>query len=345
MSSFRRFVAGLVGFLLFFSLMATPVIFGLYRSLSPEVIKGALKESGIYDSLLRQSIVPSGMLPAEVLADAGVQKALSDAAPPSYMQATTEKIIDSAYGYVRGETQTFDFSVDLTEVKAKFADNMAAYAAGKYAALPPCSSLSSPPVTPEALLEATCASRLVPSSQVQANVREQILTGSLLPSGDILDEQALYRAEGTSLFGPLEMLRAAYPYLAALIYAVPALDAVLVISLIFLSATKRQGLKRVASLLLSTGITNGVLSGGLLWLSNFVLEDRANATEIAIVVWSLAKEASGIWLWISLGFVLLAIIIFVILKLVKDKKPINSPVGFTASASNAVPASLDKTNP
>lgn len=344
MSSLRRFAAGLAGFLLFFSLMATPVVFGLYKSSSPEIVKRALKESGIYDSLLKQSIVPGGMLTAEALADPEIQKILSDAAPPSYMQATTEKIIDNVYAYVRGETQSFDFTIDLTEVKAKFADGMATYAAQKYSALPPCPTLAPPPATPEALLEATCASRLVSSNQVQANVREQILTGSLLPSGDNLDVQELTSAEGTSITGPLEVLRAAYPYLAALIYVLPALSIVLILSIIFLCLSRRQGLKRVASLLLSAGIINSLTSGGLLWLSNFVLADRTNASEIVIIFWSLAKEASDIWLWISLGFVLLAIVIFIVLRFVKDSTLTNSSVGFHTPASMGGSSSLNKSD-
>ena len=332
MDTFRRFAAGLAGFILFFSLLATPAIFGLYQASSPEVLKQALRDSGIYNSLLEKNLAGQGggMLTETVLADPGVKKALSDAAPPAYMQATAEKIIDNAYAYVRGETAAFNFNIDLGEVKTKFADNMAAYAAQKLAALPPCQTLSTPPATLDALLEATCSPRFVSSDQIQANVREEILTGSLLPSGDILNEQTLYRSEGSSFFGPLEMLRAAYPYLAALIYVLPALDILLILGVIFLPFSKRQGTKRVASLLLSSGIINGILSGALLGLSNLVLEDKASASEISIIIWSLAGAASVLWLWISAGFIVLAIAIFITLAFTKQKAA--SSVGFNSAA-------------
>lgn|GEM_PF-4825410 len=320
MNTLRRFGIGAVGFLLFFSLLLLPLVMTLQVTLnSPEMIKSSLQRSGAYSSIVESDILPaSNAFSAMALADPGIQAALKSALPPSYAQISSEKIIDSVYSYIHGSSSSLDFSVDLSAVKTKFANNVAAYVKQKFDALPRCKTVAVPSLTIEAMLQASCLPIGVSSQDIGDLAHGMVADGTLFSTGDTFDASALAGTKQDALKSTLATVRNVYPAFVVLVYLLPLASLVLAIGFLFLNATKRQGIKSTATLLLLTGFINIIAAVvGLLFIGIMGMDNLFGGTVLAPVTQDIIDGVRAWWLGISGGFIALAVILYIILGLTK----------------------------
>ena len=69
-----------------------------------------------------------------------IQAALNKTFDTAYVQAQTEKVIDSTYSWLNGTGNAITFSINTTEKKQSFIENLAAELEPKLAALPQCAN-------------------------------------------------------------------------------------------------------------------------------------------------------------------------------------------------------------
>jgi len=311
MDAFRRFGAGLTGFLLFFSLLFLPLVMTLQVTVnSPGVIKASLQKSGAYESLIKNDILPSSnVFSSTALSDSGIQKALKDAIPPSYVQTSSEKIVDSVYDYVHGTASSPDFSVNLSSVKTRFADNVAAYVKQKFDALPRCKVITIPSATMEAILQATCLPVGVSSRDISDLAHGMVASGVLFTTSDTFDASTLAGTKQDAFLSTLTAMRKAYPYFVVLVYALPIASVLLAIIFVLLNKPKRRGIKRLATLLLLTGLINGIAAVvGLLFIGIMGMDGLFSGTALSPVTQDVLDSIRLWWLGISGVFIALAIL-------------------------------------
>lgn len=327
MNHLRSFSKGVAVSLLLIVLLATPLFMALQATVnSPETVKASLSKSNIYDTVTKTDLLlGDSHLSSAALADQGVEAALSSAIMPSYVQASSEKLIDASYAYIWGNTASLDLSVDIGDAKTRFADSIASYVRQKFESLPRCQELKIPSTSIESLLEATCAPVGVSSRQASDYARQEIL-GTALFSNDRLEIAGLVGARESVLQSYADTIRAMYPYFISLVYILPIASVVLALGVIFLSSTRRRGVKIIANVLMTAGIINGLVAFVVMGLAGFILGDGSQA-EVA-AAGSLEVAASDIltslrmwWLGLAGLFIAVSSIAYVVLRASRPPHP------------------------
>lgn len=113
-----------------------------------KTIKTAIDDSKIYDSLV-QSIIDDNVdnfsqsSTSIPLDDPEIQKIILQSFDSNTLKDNTEATIDSVQNWLNGKSDKLEFSFDLSEGKAKLADNLSDYAVNRLDRLPACSTFSS----------------------------------------------------------------------------------------------------------------------------------------------------------------------------------------------------------
>ncbi len=259
-------VSLLTAFLFIFGLTS-----GLYSTFgSPEPMKTALKDSGIYQSVVGDALEEvqkdqseKGQKEELPLDNPDVQNIIKSAATPELLQAQTENALDSAYAWLKGDTEKLKFTVELGETKDRLADGVAQYAEQRMASLPACKSNVSRDVDP---FTAKCLPRGVSPRDVAAEAKSQILSGEFLKE-ETLTADNLKGANGQTLEEQLKTVPVAYQAVKWAVYSAGLLAVLLAVAVVFLSHTWRSGLKKVALMFIFVG----VVSVGVSLLANFGL--------------------------------------------------------------------------
>ena len=332
MNALRSFSKGLVVFLLLIVLLVIPLFVALQATVnSPQLVKASLSKSTIYEKLTEPDILSRNSdLSSTALSDKGVQVALKNAIMPSYAQASTERLIDDMYAYIRGETTTLDLSVDVGDAKTRFADKMASYVQQKFEALPRCQELKIPSTSIESLLEATCTPIGISSQQAARYARDEILHTELF-SNDRLDVAGLVSVRETYLRAYVDEIRALYPPFIMLVYILPVAAFVLAFCVLLLAKSKRRGVKIIANVCMTAGIISLLVGLVIIGLVTVILGDTSQASSAAMgsLKVTTADIVTGIrtwWLGIAGLFVAISIVLYVVLAATKSSSQAQSGI-------------------
>ncbi len=259
-------VSLLTAFLFIFGLTS-----GLYNTFgSPDPMKTALKESGIYQSVVGDALKQmqeeqskKGGKEELPLDNPAVQNIIKNAATPELLQAQTENALDSAYAWLKGDTDKLKFTVELGETKDRLADGVAQYTEQRLASLPACKTSTSRDVDP---FTAECLPRGVNPRDVAKDAKNEILSGEFLKE-ETLTAENLKGKNGQSLEEQLQTIPTAYQGVKWAVYSAALLAALMAVAVVFLSHTWRSGLKKVSIIFIFVGI----VSVGVSLLANFGL--------------------------------------------------------------------------
>lgn len=328
MNGIRRFSKGIAVFLLFLVLLGLPAVISIQMTLNtPNAVKNTLAESGIYDRVAASDmLLENSHLSSMASSNEMITAALSDSISPSYVKNSSEKLVDAIYAYVHGDMATLELAVDVGDVKAQFANNVAMRVKQKFDSLPVCTELKIPSTSIESLLEATCTPVGVSSQQASEDAKTEIMNTALF-SNDRLDLAGLVGARESSLVALLTDLRTAYPYFIALVYGLPALGLVLAAIILFLSSPRRRGIKSLANTLLSAGIINGVMALIATWLTEVffmgdsIPNDSQAASGFENLLPNLLSSFAGWWLGGAGVLLGLSILLYIILALTRPPEP------------------------
>jgi hypothetical protein len=237
---------------------------------TPGTLKGALDSSGIYSSavpaLLKEKAkepTPAGSTEDIPTDRPEIQNVIKQAFPAEFLQGQTEGVIDSVYKWLDGTSPELAFSIELGEAKTRLALGLEQYALQRLNTLPACA----PGVIPSGDIDAfnaECVPAGIDKAAIAAKAKQQVLEGEFLKDTTI-NSSTINKDGGKPLDEQLKAAPDAYQGVQAGVWGGGILAALLAAAVVFLSATRRGGARKVAI----TAITVGALSTLLAWLSNF----------------------------------------------------------------------------
>lgn len=309
---------------------------GLYEVFStPNQLKTSINESGLYDSavaaILKQQASNaatgiSGDLPTN---NPELQKVIERAFPPQLLKTQTEQVIDASYDWFSGDAGSLQFTLDFAQAKANLANGMQQYAQQRLSGLPHCAVDTIPAGEIDAF-NATCLPTGTDVSAISQQVHDKIANGDFLKDTTITPE-TLKTADGKSLQSQLQNVPVAYKTAKWSIYGGAVFALLLAVGIVFLSATRRGGVRRVAV----AGISIGLCSAVLAVLSSFAVHKlvhkftetaKSNTTlqpQLSKLAQSLADDLRNWWAIFGLTCVLCGIAALIVLHVTKPKNPID----------------------
>jgi high-affinity Fe2+/Pb2+ permease len=304
----------------------------------PHYIKDALKTSGVYTSAVSEFLkeqdkkqVQSGQGDASDIptSDPQVRAIITQSFPPQLLQQQVEGILDGTYGWASGKTGNLQFSIDLSSAKQNLADGLQQYALQRLDSLPACAANEIPSGDVDAF-NATCVPNGVDHAAIAAKVHDQILGGDFLKDSKI-DASTFKNKDGKTLSEQWKAAPKAYQGARLGVYAGAATIALLVLAVVFLSATRRGGLRKVAV----TAISDGVATMLLVWLSSFAVHNfvhnvanaKGNETplqpQLLKIVEALANDLRNWWMAYGAALVVIGIVTLLSLHLTKPRNVVD----------------------
>lgn len=322
------------------------IVFAAFASVymvldKPPVVKQAVKDSGIYevflDHTLTQQRALAGNLPVD---NPQVRQAVAAAFPVSYLQSTAEHNIDTTYDWVHGKRPQPDYSVDVSQPKNAFADNVATLVEQKAGSLPACTRPVMPPTTPAELLNMACRPAGLSAGQLAAAARTQAVQNTdfdrLASSITTPTDQ-----QGRPLTDNLSFVPVGYRYYLMTLWIIPVVLLLCAAAIFFWSSTRNTGLKRLSRILFVTGIMSIILSIVAVWLlgkgvnflgsqNNALLAVQGKLLTIADL---LAAQLRTWLLGIGGAYILAGVGLFIIFKIrsrqaLQRAKQLNSSLGY-----------------
>lgn len=194
-------------------------------------------------------------------ADAGVQDAARSALTPSFLQKSTEQVVDGSFAWLDSKSDKPTFSIDVLSVKQDFVDNLGNYLKKRYSALPACAPGVMPTSTD--LLKINCrpSSELLDIDQAISAQKLKLLENKdFLPettiSADTLQEESTNNAD---VFNKNEVPRAYRAFqLSPFVFAGLALVSGLIV--VVLCESKKFGVRKLGWRLVVAGSVALVLT-------------------------------------------------------------------------------------
>jgi hypothetical protein len=274
MQFLRKATLGLCASLLFSLLLAFGLALGVQRVLgSPDSLKQALKNSNFYGNVVTGALdqVQKNQTQGEggdqiPLDRPELQNVVKQVATPDLLQTQVEQALDSIYAWLQGKTPTLQFSADLGEFKSRLADGMSGYAKEHLASLPQCTG-GQPPADDFDPLSATCLPKGMNVNKAAAQVKDELLHGQFLEDTTI-NASDLKTEDGKTLEEQLKAAPTAYQAATWSTYGAGALAVLFAVAVLFLSVSRRAGLKKLAIIFIGAGTLTAVLG----WLVSYGAE-------------------------------------------------------------------------
>lgn len=343
---FRRSAYHTISVLLFVLLIlaawstALTVTFG-----RPAKLETWLSQSKLYDHFVATAIEQSQKSTQNIqnsiavstgldINNPGVQQAAKAAITPDVLQKSVNTFLDSNYAWLDGKTAKPDFSIDLTGVKGALAANMGAYAQKRAIGLPKCLNVVQAAQQTD-YLTATCLPPWITPAMIAQAVEQQIadsqnFLATPVINADNFSQIALNRqgnqANQKPYYQQLSSLPAAYRFATSLPWFSTVLAVLCATAVIFLAASLRNGLRRVAILLVGSGVTILFLifisSAILKYVENKIFaNDSVGQLQQSLVEFAHRAQATlaNIDLWFGVGFMVLGCAIYATLYFTRPK--------------------------
>ena len=326
MNSLRQFGTAIAGMVMTFSILALTFFAGLYGIMtSPKPIENALSESGIYNQIEQDFITQKeSSLPSELADNASVRQLLEQSVSAGFLQQSSHDILTNMYAWMQGASASLDLTVNISGVKDNFANSLTAYVQKKFQTLPQCTTFVEPPQSLEAVMNLTCRPVGVDDASIATTVHQGVLDSNLLGVDNTIGIDQAINNQRQTIMQQLAIIPMLYRYYMLSLYVLPILIVLCAIGLVFWSLTRRRGLKRVAWICISAGVTSSVVAFGCAWafgiVRQFLGSDSVQGSIVAILE-ALAGDVRGWWLATGIGFIVIGIIVFAVLYFTRTKNP------------------------
>jgi hypothetical protein len=250
-------------FLLFASAFGTGLVHTFGNSGS---VKHIISDSGIYNSVLGNSLDQASPITGDgtqiPFSDTVLRKAAATTFTPQFIRQNTETIIDSTYRWLDSKTPLPDFYIDLSAQKTAFAADVAQSVQQQLAGLPACTRANTPPSFDA--LNTTCLPAGVTPSAAAASLQSDILGGQgFLDNPVITADTIKANGDSQSIFADqLKNAPRSYHDAKAAPSVLLAFSILAAIAVVFLSRTKRHGIRKVGYVLFASGLLLLLLAWG-----------------------------------------------------------------------------------
>ncbi|HET8669517.1 MAG TPA: hypothetical protein VFM05_02500 [Candidatus Saccharimonadales bacterium] len=265
MNILRKIVVGVALVVLPAALFSFGLLLSFYLVFgSPDRIKQALSESGVYEAAIAQlAQEPKGptdaTTPEEVPAGQQVmQKAVRDAIPPAYLEQETGNMLDGIYAWLRGEKDSIAFEVKLEPIKEKLVTSITEQARERAGSLPACAP-GTPISSDYDVFNTECLPAGLPPEVIADQTRQKVLESELFKDTSLTADD-LQGDDGKTLESRLTLAATAYDGIRKGIVtsSLTALASLLIV--ISLSKPRRLGIRRVSITFISVGSVTVVLT-------------------------------------------------------------------------------------
>lgn len=318
----RRLALVVVSGIFAFTLFWFGLTFGGERVFgTPNAIKQSLVSSGVYKSIIGDALDQAQKKmktdqagdnsPDIPIDDPELRKIIVQAFPPEYLQTQTENTLDGIYGWLQGKTPQLVFDIDLTDSKARLADGVGSYATTRLSSLPFCTPGS--PADDVNPFNATCVPRGFDIAAASSKAREKIAGEEFIKDTHINAQTLKIGDEKQTIDQKLRQAPKIYQLAQKAIYGLGVLALLTGASVLFLSETRRAGLRKLSVTGISVGISLSAV-GFVSWFASNKLANRFTATAeskeplqqtLMQIVQTLAGDLR-VW-WIGLGITLLVL--------------------------------------
>ena len=227
---------------------------------NPDKVKRLLADSGlyekmpavIYDDAVKSESTASSSIP---LKDQEVRQTALEVFNPGFVQQNIETVIDGAYGWLEGETDHPEFSVDIQDAKSQFAASVSEKLGKRLQALPPCTMSQLRQISnTDDLFSLQC---LPPGSDI-TSMKSQF-SNSVANSEEFLKETKItpdtFKDEtGQSLFDSGKDIPQTYQLSKKLPYILAVIIIIISALIIFISASRREGIIKLIKTFLIAGV-------------------------------------------------------------------------------------------
>lgn len=272
------FLAALLPLFLFWLAISTGVT---KMAGSSENIKETLAKNDVYSVIIPGALdqAKAGQAKAENggaqeinLSDPAIKTVAERTFTPKFLQENTEKMLDSIFLWLDGKTQTPDFRIDLSGLKATFAAEAAKVAKDKAASLPACPSGLSGSSDNFDPFSATCLPvGLTPAAAAQ-QVQDTLNRGEDFLENPVITADTLESgSSGQSIFSDqLKSLPRGYQWFNKTPFILAVLSVLCILGVVFLSTSRRAGLRRAGLSLLTVGISFLIIA----WALNYGINQK-----------------------------------------------------------------------
>lgn len=243
---------------------------------SSEDIKKTLADSNIYSSIIPNVLdqaKTSGEGSSEIsLKDPTIKAVAEKTFTPQYLQENTEKVLDSVFLWLEGNSPRPDFRIDLSELKTTFATEAAKAAQERAATLPACPAGLSGSTDNFDPFAATCLPRGLTPALAADEVKNSLSSGEGFLEDPVITADTLKESGSDQSLFDNQLKDAPDIYqkakMAPLILAILSLLAIA--GIVFLSSSRRAGLRRAGISLLTVGVALLVFA----WVLNYAVNQK-----------------------------------------------------------------------
>lgn len=312
---------------------------------TPDALKGSLEKSGIYnfepeDILQREQQQPGaslGMNEELSISDPVVKKAFSEALPVQRVQQITEEAIDGTYAWLRGDTQTPDFIIDLSQEEQMFIEAIADGAVERVNGLPDCSIAQLQALNEINPFTVDCKPP-VSTEEVRRQVSSDLEQQNLIEDTVITGEEALTeikRYDSVGLVQGLPTIFQLKELMPLLFVAMTVLSA----GIVLLSETKRKGTRSLGFLYLGMGIFTAIITGVGLLLVRGIASPQGGEGEfleesVKEVVQDLVPQVANWAFVIAVIYIIAGVLLLQFAHHFRRKKNLGAPTDSNSPAEN-----------
>lgn len=352
----RKGVVHLLGILFFVSLLGGVWALDInYNFSQPDKLKGWLHDSKVYDNVIKASLTDAqneqdqtGGDSSVSLKDPTIQSVAQQAFTPQLLENSVNTFLDANYAWLQGKTDKPAFNIDLSGAKADFATRVGQTVEQRLAGLPVCTPAEQAQLQiPIDTFTVNCRPGNLDPKTEGNRIRDEInnnpdFLGKPNLTAENVNQQDATQPAKEPYYQKLENLPMLYRIGQKLPFILAFVALLLAISIIFLSLTRRKGWRRVGIILAVAGL--------ILIATKFVADGLADAltrksldTGVAAqlkqprddLVHTIEQQLVKFDLIFGLAFLVLAIIIFVVLKRTANGRP------STPAVPNSTPLAED----
>jgi len=239
---------------------------------TPATLKTWLSDGGIYSGVVSETSKLATIQQAQEnsvvqITSDDISEVAKSTFPVEGIQNDTERVIDGFYGWFKGDTTSPEFTVDFSSRQAQFAKEMTDKLEVKINALPECATTGRFSIQAFDPFKSDCRPKGVDLTAELTSFEKDLAS-----SKDVLKQTAfsgndvkLKNSSGQEevVASALTWVPKAYKGLLYGPFLLAILTVIMALSLIFLSSSRRRGLKRFAGGLMFAGVVM-VASGFLL---------------------------------------------------------------------------------
>lgn len=322
---------------------------------TPVPLKQALKQSGLYGSIVQNTVDDKQQEIATTLPldRPEIKTALQQAFPPQLIEANATRVIESTYDWMQGRTSTLTLRVDLSDARESFARSVRDYVVNRTAGLPICSLAelraigSINAINP---FDATCRPAQITPAAAGELAYQEVITNQAL-GNTVFTTDSIRNANGTTLSEQLKPVPQVYAAITTILYGT-GIGTVVCIATIVLIRRKqwRQTTKRLAGILFSAGLLSGgmalVIGLGFKTIALAIAKSAQSEfiqAKIVFTVTHLAETFQRWWLGYSVALIAIAIILWII-RIIIPKPPQESQHTSSGMSTTLPPIAPRDTN-